>query len=97
MCYSAKFDKGYENLVTQIRSQGLKKSFFFSVYGIYLTEYALGANLYVYASKRLHEYLDHETKFGFLIVSNKSTSKELKNEAAADKQAKRFKHLENTG
>jgi hypothetical protein len=80
LCYSAKFNKDFETIVNQIKSKGQKKNFFFasSSYRIYLTEYQIGANLYIYVGRGLCESLDHKYKYGSLIVSNISILEKLR-------------------
>jgi hypothetical protein len=78
LCYSPMFMKDYNSLVTQIKSQGKKISFFYSSYHIYLTEYKIGKSVYVYVGKGLCESLDHKIQYGSIIISNESIKEKLK-------------------
>ena len=47
-CYSKGFNNDYAKITSQIKVQGQKKRFFFySSYGLYLTEYLIGKDTYI--------------------------------------------------
>jgi hypothetical protein len=78
LCYSASFNRDYENLVSQIKLKGKKLSFFYSDYSIYMTEYKIGDNFFVYVCKGICESLDRKTKFGSLLISDERIQQKLK-------------------
>lgn len=78
VCFPTPFNKDFNQLVTQIKAQGKKLSFFYSNYNIYMTEYSIGKNVYVYLCKGFCESEDHKTQYGALFISNQSIQEKLK-------------------
>ena len=71
-CYSTGFNLDYTKIVSQIKANGKKLSFFFYPdYKIYMTEYLIDKDTYVYVCKGWCEDLKG-TKLNNLFISNQS-------------------------
>ena len=71
-CFDKNFDNDYTKLVSQIKSQGKKKAFFFyKEYQLYLTEYLVGDGTYVYVCKGFCKSKDDQ-RLNSLFISNQS-------------------------